>query len=90
MPEDETRKLLKLFGIALTDFEDQTAKMLESLHTAGSQPLRATLARVEEWLKANGQVMARWVEVTQMLVAIQAKAQAELVRVLPQMPERHG
>lgn len=92
MPEDATRKLLKLFGIALTDFEDQTTKMLEALHTAGSppQPLAATLALVEEWLKANGQVMARWMEVTQLLVAIQAKAQAELVRVLPQMPERHG
>lgn len=31
MAEDATRRLLKVFGIAMTDFEDQTTQALERL-----------------------------------------------------------
>lgn len=82
MPTDATRKLLKVFGIAVTDFEDQTQSTLEQL-----QDLRATghdaaamLDLAEQWLKVSGEALARWLEVTQWLVETQAKAQAELLR----------
>ena len=84
MPEEATRKLLKQFGIALTDFEDQTKITLERLGALGSraQTAAAALEIAEQWVKANGEVMARWLEVTQWLIQTQAKAQAELLRVI--------
>jgi hypothetical protein len=92
MPEEATRKLLKLFGMALTDFEDQTTKTLERLKTEPppDHSPAATLEVAEDWLKAQAEAMARWLEVTQVLVEIQAKAQAELVRLLGQARERPG
>jgi hypothetical protein len=92
MAEDATRKLLKLFGIALTNFEDQTAKGLEPLNAPGlpAHSLAATLALAEEWLAANGEAATRWLEVTQWLVGMQAKTQAELLRALAAVRERHG
>ncbi len=79
MPEDEARKLLKLFGMALTDFEEETAKASERLRDADSswQSLTATLELAEAWLKANDDVMARWLDVTRLLVETQAKGHAE-------------
>ncbi len=88
MAEDATRRLLKVFGIAMTDFEDQTTQALERLKAAGSPG--GVLPLVEQWLKANGEVMARWLEVTGWLVETQAKAQAELLRVIAQARERDG
>ena len=92
MPEDATRRLLKVFGIAMTDFEDQTTQALERLKAPGSPAPSpgGILALAEQWLKANGEVMARWLEVNRWLVETQAKAQVELLRVIAQARERDG
>ena len=84
MPEDATRRLLKQFGIAVTDFEDQTRIALEQLGAQGSSlhSPAAALVLAEKWLKTNGEVMARWMEVTQLLLETQAEAQAEFLRVI--------
>lgn len=84
MAEDATRRLLKLFGIAFTDFEDRTKNALDRLGPPGSPPPSpaAAIQLAEEWLKANGDVMARWMEVTQLLLEIQAKAQTEFLRAI--------
>lgn len=92
MPEDATRRLLKQFGIAFTDFEDQTTAALErlgALESATDSPAPA-LALAEEWFKANGEVVARWLEVTQLLVETQAKAQTEFLRVIGETREAAG
>jgi len=67
MPEEATRRLLKLFGIALTDLEDLTKTTLERGQTLGSGPEApaAALELAGPWLKAGDEAMARWLEVTQ-------------------------
>ncbi len=85
MPEESTRGLLKLFGMAMTDFEDQTKAAVERWGVDDGPPPHPNgeaLELVEVWLKANGEVMARWGETTQRLLETQAKGQAELLRVL--------
>jgi hypothetical protein len=86
MPDDATRKLLKLFGVALTDFEDQTKSVVERLQALESPPESAALALelAAGWLKANGDAMARWLEVTQRLAEMQARGQSELARIIGQ------
>ncbi len=84
MPEEATRRLLKLFGIALTDFEDQTKITLERLRALGPRDLTSatTLELVDQWLKLHGEVMERWLEVTRLLLETQARAQAEFLRII--------
>ncbi|HSD51639.1 MAG TPA: hypothetical protein VLG48_09545 [Candidatus Methylomirabilis sp.] len=84
MPEEATRRLLKLFGIALTDLEDLTKTALESLPAHGPRPegAAAPLELSEQWLKASGEAMARWLEVTQWLVETQARGRAGLLRAI--------
>lgn len=89
MPEESTRMLLKLFGMAMTDFEEQTKVTMERLGVGG-HPLALNgevLGIVEAWLKANGEVMARWGEVTRCLLEAQAKGHADVMRVVSQWRE---
>lgn len=57
MPSEETRRLLKIFGIAVTDFENAVDK--------GAPP--------EEVSKAEGEVRARLDEVTALIERLRAK-----------------
>ena len=84
MPEEATRRLLKLFGIAFTDLEDLTKAMLESEQAVGSGPEGpgATLELADQWLKASDEAMARWLEVTQWLLQAQATGRAGLLRAI--------
>lgn len=84
MPEEATRKLLKLFGIAVTDFEDQSKLLLQRMGDPGWPPQAsgATLELAEQWLKVHGEVMARWMEVTRLLLETQAEVQAEVARAI--------
>jgi hypothetical protein len=87
MPEESTRKLLKLFGVALTELEDQTKTMLAGLAASESLPGSGSRARelVEAWLRASDEATRRWQEVTQFLVETQGRGQAELVQAFKRM-----
>ncbi len=70
---DETRKLLKVFGVAVTDFEAEAARLAEQaarLDGASAEEARALLRSVAE---ALAEVQARWLEVTTHLVALQQR-----------------
>lgn len=51
MPSDETRRLLKLFGVAVTDFEDTVlrAAPAEEIRKADAE-MRARFEEIEAWL----------------------------------------
>jgi predicted nuclease with TOPRIM domain len=73
---DETRKLLKVFGVAVTDSEAEAEKLMaraRQLSTDSSQ---------EEMLKDAAdlcrELNTRWQEVTQRVFAIQARLQTQL------------
>ncbi|MFQ5960800.1 MAG: hypothetical protein ACE5K9_08165 [Candidatus Methylomirabilales bacterium] len=57
MPSEETRRLLKIFGIAVTDFEDAIEK--------GAPP--------EEVSQAEGEVRTRFEEVTALIERLRAQ-----------------
>ena len=59
MPTDETRRVLKVFGVAVTAFEDAVDK--------GAPP--------EEARKADAEVRARLEEVTGLIERLRAKKQ---------------
>ncbi len=57
MPSDKTRRMLKVFGVAVTDYEDAVE--------TGAPP--------EELLKAEAEVLARLREVTALIEGLRAK-----------------
>jgi hypothetical protein len=84
MAEEATRRLLKLFGIALTDLEDLTKTTLERAQGLGPGPQGpgAALELFEQWLTASDEAMARWLEVTRWLLETQAEGRAAVLRAI--------
>jgi hypothetical protein len=84
MPEEATRRLLKLFGMAVTDLEDETQRALEHIQALGPGPNdpAAALEIVERWLTRSREVTERWVEMTRLIAENQTKVQAELLRMI--------
>ena len=84
MPEEATRKLLKLFGMAVTDLEEQTQRTLEQIQALGSRPdhTPVPLEIVEQWLRLSREVTERWLDMTRLIVENQAKMQTELLRMI--------
>ena len=73
MASDATRKLLKVFGIAVTDFEDQAAALIEraeALKARGAPPEEA-VALLEEAVQSVTIVTERWAEVQGFLQGVQ-------------------
>lgn len=76
MASDATRKLLKVFGIAVTDFEDQVealVKRADALKDRGAPPEEA-VALLEEAVRAVTVMTERWAEVQGVLQQVQQKA----------------
>jgi len=57
MPSDETRRMLKVFGVAVTEFEDAVLK--------GAPP--------EKMAKAEAEALARLQEVTALIEGLRAR-----------------
>jgi hypothetical protein len=52
-PQDPTRKLLKVFGVKVTDYEAKTDELLERFAAARSDEERATVVREAAELTAD-------------------------------------
>jgi hypothetical protein len=80
MPEDSTRRLLRVFGIAVTDCEDA----LDALEVAlrGSGPEAAPGAPLEVFERAAGELEARWTEVGRLIQGYQSRGRAALAAAL--------
>ena len=84
MPEEATRRLLKQFGMAVTDLEEQTKSTLARIQALGPRPQDAAVALevVEQWLTLSREVTERWLEMTRLVVESQTRVQAELLRLI--------
>ena len=76
MASDATRKLLKVFGIAVTDFEDQVEALVrraDALRARGAPPEEA-VALLEEAVRVVTVMTERWAEVQGLLQQLQQRA----------------
>ncbi|GBC75396.1 hypothetical protein HRbin06_00714 [archaeon HR06] len=62
----ETKKLLKLFGVAVTDFEEESKRIIENLGQAKS--LEEKVKLLKDTLELINEVHIRWIDVTQFLI----------------------
>ncbi len=75
---DPTRKLLKIFGVKVTDYEERSRGLLERAATASGEDRTALLAEALE-LTAD---MNQWLrEITSHVLATEMRVLAELGRI---------
>ena len=76
---DDTRKLLKVFGVAVTDAEAEAERLAV---TAARLSASASKEEVAKLLKDAGELCqelnSRWLEITQRVFAIQSRLQQQL------------
>ena len=69
---DETRRLLKVFGVAVTDFEDEAEKLIErSGQLAGSGGGQDAARLLKDATELCRELNTRWMDTTQHVFAIQ-------------------
>ncbi len=74
MADDSTRKLLKVFGVAVTECEDALAALTAALREpSGGGP--APVDAVEAYGKAARELSARWSEVSRLILDYHVRAQ---------------
>lgn len=83
---DETRKLLKIFGVAVTDFEEESERLLGRFAETGADPDRVAPA-LRDALELLREVNQKWFDATEHLVRMQ---QRFLERALESLPEGKG
>ncbi len=92
MAEELTRKLLKVFGVAVTDFEDrclQIAQQVRDEARRGGDPA-LFLPLLEGLVRSTLEVTSRWMEVTQLIVEQQHRACTEVLGLLDESKKRRG
>lgn len=69
---DETRKVLKLFGVAVTDFEAESERLLARLE-ATPRSTAETLSALRDALELLREVHGKWLATTEHLAGIQQR-----------------
>ncbi|HEY7139766.1 MAG TPA: hypothetical protein VIE44_06700 [Methylomirabilota bacterium] len=78
MAEDSTRRLLRVFGIAMTSFEDALGELEAGLRGPGAAPGEP----LEAYDRAAREVETRWAELGRVIQDHQARAREALVTAL--------
>lgn len=92
MAEDSTRKLLKVFGVAVTDFEDRCLQIAQQARDAADQDGDPTafLPLLEGLVRSGSEVGKQLMEVTQFIVEQQKKTHTEVLGLLEELRKRKG
>jgi hypothetical protein len=75
MPGDSTRKLLKLFGVAVTECEDALARLQAAFEDAGPGSATALADALAAYHAASSELQARWGEVGRLVADYHAAAE---------------
>ena len=78
MAEDSTRRLLRVFGIAVTDCEDALGELEAALRGSGAVPEQP----LEAYDRASREVETRWAELGHLIQGYQTRAREALLTAL--------
>lgn len=85
---DDTRRLLKTFGVAVTDAEAETENLVAR---AGQVSPRSTREELAALLKDGSELCrelnTRWLEITERIFAIQSRLQGQLAEAAARLQE---
>jgi hypothetical protein len=85
---DDTRRLLKIFGVAVTDSEAEAERLVSR---AGQLSTHSNREEVVGLLKDGAdlcrELNTRWLEITERVFAIQARLQTQLAEAAARLQE---
>lgn len=86
--KDDTRRLLKVFGVAVTDFEEESQRLLERLESLAAKPEGAAVPAVRDALELLLEVNQKWLATTEHLFQAQQRFLEGALAVWPSGEER--
>ena len=85
---DDTRKLLKIFGVAVTDAEAEVEKLLTRSGQLSSDSTREEVAALlKDGADLCRELNTRWLEITERVFAIQSRLQSQLAEAAAKLQE---
>ncbi len=76
---DDTRRILKTFGVAVTDAEVETERLVARAGQLSPQSTREEIAALlKDGAELCRELNTRWLEITERVFAIQSGLQAQL------------
>ena len=76
---DDTRKLLKVFGVAVTDAEDEVERLVARAGQLSTQSAKEEVAALlKDGAELCRELNTRWLEITERVFAIQSRLQGHL------------
>lgn len=79
----ETRKILKVFGVAVTDFEEESERLLARLEAGAEASPAETTAALRDALELLREVNQKWFATTEHLVGLQQLFLERAIAALP-------
>jgi hypothetical protein len=88
---DETRKLLKVFGVAVTDFEAEALKLGATAgQMSGSTGKDQLVALLKDMTDLCRELNTRWVETTQHVFGIQSRLLSQIAEAAARLQSAEG
>jgi hypothetical protein len=81
---DETRRLLKVFGVAVTDFEEESETLLSRLASTVGRPATEAVPAVRDALELLLEVNQKWLATTHHLFETQRRFLEQAIAALPE------
>jgi hypothetical protein len=76
---DDTRKLLKIFGVAVTDAEAEADKLIGVATQFSANSTKEEIAKLlKDASDLSQELNTRWLEITERVFAIQSRLQTQL------------
>ena len=91
MAEEDTRQLLRTFGVTVTNFEERTARLLEQANRfrqAGDSDGMLTL--LKDFAGELLDLQRRWLEITNHTLSRQRRVLTEIVTLIGEWGQRSG
>ena len=89
MAEEDTRRLLRVFGVTVTNFEDQSAQLLErARQLSQAADIDALGVLVKEVAAALLNLQGKWREMSDHLAHRQRQLLTEFAAIIDQWPRK--
>jgi len=92
MAEESTRRLLRVFGVAVTEFEDRCQQIVQQAHEAAASGTEAAalLPALEQVARSSAEVASRLLEVAQFIVERHTRTCTEILGLLDELKRQGG
>ena len=85
---DDTRKLLKVFGVAVTDAEAEVERLVARAGHLSPQSVKEDVsALLKDGAELCRELNTRWLEITERVFAIQSRLQTQLAEAAAKLQE---